>query len=185
MRKGLEQTPTSMPDLPVSAPPSADFYFDGAFEAAYHQGASDILLESDAAYGEAEHISAIFGLRNHMSGLLDRYRERYDRNNAAAGYSSYYRDELVEIGGQNLSYDEKSAVILGKVYLSTLGSLGQLGKFIETGKWTGRKSADSERAKVAYLASRKEFQEDVDEYFTILRTSHRRACMGTCKTPST
>lgn len=149
----------------VSAPSSADFYFPEGLEQAAQQSVAEIVLESDAAYGEGDSVSAIFGLKDELSPLLKRYREKYEKNSAAADYAGYYREELLGFPSDGLTQDQEAALMVAQVYLSSLESLGQLGKFIETGKWTGQKSQASQEAKVTYLAARKKFQDDVDDYF--------------------
>lgn len=148
----------------VSAPSSAVFYLLDGLEKAAEQSVDDIILDSEAARGEGDYVTAIFGLRQHMSGLIGRYKDQHDRNKTAIDYACYYRDELRTDTPDDLTYDEQSSLMVAQVYLSALETLGQLGIFIETGRWTGRKSEDFADAKLDYLASRKKFQDDVDEY---------------------
>jgi len=120
----------------------------------------DVLLERPG-YDQGPSPTNIIGLKEYMKGLLDGQDDRYYRNKMAADYGQHYRGEL-DVDTEDLTYDQHSNLVLAKLYLSSLSSLGELGMFIETNRWMGHKSSAAETAKVKYLTARKVYQDDVD-----------------------
>jgi hypothetical protein len=162
----LAPAPSTPEEHYVSAPLTGADFLSEEFEASIQESITDPIISPESNVENPDSLGPVFLLRERMDSLLAKYREKYARSHAAADYAGYYRDEL-EIDDVGLTNEQKSALTVSKVYLSALESLGQLGKFIEVNKWVGRKSQDAEDAKVVYLASRKRFQEDVDDYFKI------------------
>jgi hypothetical protein len=83
----------------------------------------------------------------------------------AAWYADSYRSELDTVP-EELSHDQESALVLSRLYLSTVSSIGHLGQFIHVKRWLSIGSPEAQERKRIYLAARKQFQGDVDGYFS-------------------
>lgn len=106
-------------------------------------------------------IEALDGLQDHMREILRDTTEYCERGEAAAQLAEKYHQELEEIT-QPSSYEELSTLVLARVYLDAISSLGRLRQFLYAKK---NKHADSLDRKSIYLTARKQFQEAVDSYF--------------------
>jgi len=152
-----------------SAPlPGADFlYPDNVIEFPLPKQPAevrDVLLDRSDESAERPSLTNVAGLKDYMQSLLEGQRNRYRRGGIAADYAADFHAEL-DIDEAELSEQQSSTLMMARLYLSNVGSLGKLDQFIVTGRNYGRKSAEFEAAKVDYLAARKVLQDDIDRYF--------------------
>jgi len=154
---------------PESAPlTGADFsYSDNVIEFPKKKQPAeilDVLLVNNEGGNPEPDAESVAGLKDYIQTLLGGQRNRYRRGGVAADYAAAFHHEL-EIDEAGLSVQQRSALMLARLYLSNVGSLGKLDQFITTNRLYGRKSARAENAKVDYLAARKVLQDDIDRYF--------------------
>lgn len=154
-----------------SAPSSADFLFHnqpklqvvGESFVPFPPPLLETILAQEKAGDLTAQVDTVLELNEYFKGLLSNEHDKHYRNANAAYYADFYREQL-DIDDRNLSYEQYSALIASRLYLSALSSLGHLGLFIETGKALGGKSPEFEDAKLDYLAARKVYQDDVDAF---------------------
>jgi hypothetical protein len=154
---------------PESAPlPGADFsYPDNVIEFPRQKPPPeilDVLLANNEGPEPEPDADSVAGLKDYMQALLEGQRNRYRRGGIAADYAAGFHDEL-DIDEAGLGGQQRTALMLARLYLSNVGSLGKLDQFIMTNRRNGRKSASAVDAKVEYLAARKVLQDDIDRYF--------------------
>lgn len=170
--RGLVDTPPfEQPETSVSAPSSADFYLQNEvdnIEPSIPPPIADVLLNPDRTHQREMYLDAVCDLHSYMKDILRSQRDFFDRNQAASWYAAKYRAEL-DVDSQTLNPDQRSAQVLSRLYLSSVNSLAELGVFLQTIRWMGRKSEEVEAAKIVYLRTRKDFQDDVDAYFDHFR----------------
>lgn len=154
-------------DEGISAPlTGADFSLKKAEALEDYPAAPEIagvFLENEPTNSRGMYIDTVCGIHEFMKGLLNSQRDRYERHQTAAWYAREFHSQL-DFDHGDMSPDHQSANVVSRLYLSAVEAHSTLGMFIEAGRWCGRKSEESQEAKLIYLESRKIFQEDLDEY---------------------
>lgn len=103
-------------------------------------------------------------LQAHLKDVLSGYFDYYERGEAAAEIAESYHQRMESIM-QGLTPEQRSNIVLSKIYLSAVRSLGRLRQFLFASSWMGKSSEDAQNSKNVYLTARKQFQTDVDDYF--------------------
>lgn len=125
----------------------------------------DVLLDIPIATKEGIlNLRPVTALHEHLGHALGGQTDWEARRSVAIDYSQYLHDEL-SVDQDGLNYHQRVNLSTSKLYLSNVAALGRLGEFLNTMRWTGKKSQESDDSKTVYLEARKVVQDDIDSYY--------------------